>query len=816
MPLGCARIEHATVLFLLKSPRAICELRRSIARLWDCAPVVAGVILFPCSLCAAAPVDVSKLPPAATNRIDFARDIKPIFDASCLRCHGPVKPKSGFRLDSREAALKGGDNGVDIVPGDSAKSPLVHFTAQLVADMEMPPPDKGKPLTDAQIGLLRAWIDQGAPWGNAALANSVDVALSPIFGGTVVSGDSHKYRELNWRREGYDGGLADFELYQQRGPDLALSASGHALKDDYKISLSLDRSELGFVHSGWEQYRKYYDDTGGYRPTPSTPKPLSLDEDLHLDIGKAWVDLGLTLPRWPRMVFGYEYDYKQGDEATTAWSGAGSGSDDRNLAPASKAIHEGTHVVKFDLDAEVKGVTIEERFRGEFYSLNTHYTNVSARGPVAQNASEDTHYFQGANTIRLEKQVTDWLFASAGYLYSHLDSDASFTNAVQFLALSFPASVPHISLSRESHVANANGIVGPFEGLTFSGGAQVEWTDEHGFGKGTLNEIAFTRIAPNNLTLVPTTLSSDYDERSAMENAALRYTKIPFTILFAEGRLEQQSIDEEQSDLQSTGNFIERTAFSSQLTDFRAGFSTSPWQPVSLSAHYRRYENDSHYPNAASPLPAGGYPGFFRWREILTDEVEAKLVLRPCNWLKTTFSYDIETTHYRDDANAASNTTTHVIYSPAGPLQTGWYDSQSYNFGAVLTPHPRVYLSGSFSYQPTATHSADSFAATVSQYRGDTYSADFNSTFILSQSTDLSVGWIFSEANYGQGNAAATVPEGIRYQEHGITAGIVRRFSKNLSAKLEYGFEYYHEPSSAGVNDFRAHSVFAMVNLRLP
>src|SRR6267143_1020158 len=79
--------------------------------------------LLPCLTGAAAPVDESKLPPSATNRIDFGRDILPIFEASCFKCHGPEKPKSHFRLDNRAAALKGGENGVDILPGQSAKSP---------------------------------------------------------------------------------------------------------------------------------------------------------------------------------------------------------------------------------------------------------------------------------------------------------------------------------------------------------------------------------------------------------------------------------------------------------------------------------------------------------------------------------------------------------------------------------------------------------------------------------------------------------------------------------------------------------------------
>src|SRR5262249_41342885 len=54
--------------------------------------------------------------------------------------------------------------GADIRPGDSTNSPLIHFVARLVEDREMPPPGKGTALTAEQIGLLRAWIDQGVSW----------------------------------------------------------------------------------------------------------------------------------------------------------------------------------------------------------------------------------------------------------------------------------------------------------------------------------------------------------------------------------------------------------------------------------------------------------------------------------------------------------------------------------------------------------------------------------------------------------------------------------------------------------------------------
>ena len=88
----------------------------------------------------------------------------------------------------------------------------------------------------------------------------------------------------------------------------------------------------------------------------------------------------------------------------------------------------------------------------------------------------------------------------------------------------------------------------------------------------------------------------------------------------------------------------------------------------------------------------------------------------------------------------------------------------------------------------------------------------------MSETTDLSFGGIFSEANYGSSHAVevATVLRSGRYQEYGLNAAIARRFGKNMSARLQYSFDYYREPSTADANNFRAHTIFATLNLRLP
>ena len=109
-----------------------------------------------------AAVDVSKLPPAAARTVDFAKDIQPLLAKHCYSCHGSEKQKAGLRWDDKAAALKGGDNGPVLVSGKSAESRTINLVAGLEADAVMPP--KGERLSPEQIGLLRAWIDQGVNW----------------------------------------------------------------------------------------------------------------------------------------------------------------------------------------------------------------------------------------------------------------------------------------------------------------------------------------------------------------------------------------------------------------------------------------------------------------------------------------------------------------------------------------------------------------------------------------------------------------------------------------------------------------------------
>jgi hypothetical protein len=132
---------------------------------------------------AAAPRTPRVQVPKNAPKIDFARQIKPLLKRSCSACHSGEKPRGLFRIDGRDAILKGGASGAAaIVPGHSEKSPLIDYVSGKVPESEMPPRvvrGRFPALTANEVALLQAWIDQGAEWPTGVSLASPQFAKQP-------------------------------------------------------------------------------------------------------------------------------------------------------------------------------------------------------------------------------------------------------------------------------------------------------------------------------------------------------------------------------------------------------------------------------------------------------------------------------------------------------------------------------------------------------------------------------------------------------------------------------------------------------------
>lgn len=127
----------------------------------------------------------------AADPVDFKREVRPILEAYCLKCHGAEKPKGDLSLVTRAGAIKGGEKGSALVPGDPAKSPLFTTTA-LPPDHDDVMPPKGDKLSKGQQDILKSWIEQGAVWPDEfklAQKERVDFVkqVAPIFEVSCVS-----------------------------------------------------------------------------------------------------------------------------------------------------------------------------------------------------------------------------------------------------------------------------------------------------------------------------------------------------------------------------------------------------------------------------------------------------------------------------------------------------------------------------------------------------------------------------------------------------------------------------------------------------
>ncbi|MDB5292790.1 MAG: Planctomycete cytochrome, partial [Phycisphaerales bacterium] len=213
--------------------------------------------------------EVQALPPPATVRIDFRRDVYPIISAHCFDCHKGADAKSGYRLDVREEIL-GETNGEPLVQtADSGHSVLVHLVSGAADGKIMPPKRRGEPLTHEQVGVLRAWIDQGLPWDESLLpspaAKVEHWAFKPVVRPAVP-----EVKNAGWVRTPVDAFIAARQ--EARG----IHPSGEAPRRVFIRRVTLDLT--------------------GLPPTPAEVR--AFEQDISADAYEKLVDRLLASPRY--------------------------------------------------------------------------------------------------------------------------------------------------------------------------------------------------------------------------------------------------------------------------------------------------------------------------------------------------------------------------------------------------------------------------------------------------------------------------------------------------------------------------------------
>jgi len=106
---------------------------------------------------AAQPVQNSSSSGVSSSNVSFSKDVMPILQATCIKCHGGDKTEKGLDMTSYTALMAGSQRGAVVVPGNAANSSFIH----LVANGNMP--KRGQKLSASQIQILTDWVNAGAP-----------------------------------------------------------------------------------------------------------------------------------------------------------------------------------------------------------------------------------------------------------------------------------------------------------------------------------------------------------------------------------------------------------------------------------------------------------------------------------------------------------------------------------------------------------------------------------------------------------------------------------------------------------------------------
>jgi cytochrome c553 len=122
----------------------------------------------------------------AADPVDFTRDVRPILERSCFKCHGAEKQQGGLRFDRRNDAMREGDSGsMAIVPKKPDQSELIRRVEATVSSERMPA--EADALSREQIKVLRAWIDEGATWPQT------DAKATTGRGEMIVTADDRRH-----------------------------------------------------------------------------------------------------------------------------------------------------------------------------------------------------------------------------------------------------------------------------------------------------------------------------------------------------------------------------------------------------------------------------------------------------------------------------------------------------------------------------------------------------------------------------------------------------------------------------------------------
>jgi hypothetical protein len=652
-----------------------------------------------------------------------------------------------------------------------------------------------------------------------------------------VDGDSGRFREHHWMKEGYVGGISDFSAHHTFANGTALSAEGHALIDqnDLGSELALEKEGLGFVELNFSEFRKYFDGNGGVYHLFSTLGAPDTDRDLKLDIGKLEVETGLTLEGLPELTFLYEREYKDGLKTKLSWGESeetpATGNATRNIVPTWLEVDEIVDVFEFGASDEIAGFALSGEQRWELVRSEA----------LREELDLSTTHSSGDDKIRRQDLapeatlMTTTLKAERGFQ----DNKAFFSSAYRF---------NHMNNREFESLSEHNGLTGALTNFTYpeqkpNSRADTDY-DAHTWVGGAVTKLTNTLslISRIKSEIIKRHSNSSYNKDYFITNSAtgastaadgvldgadtnladtkgriwgesfsLRFTGIPKTALYTDLELEQArlllreslvTVDlladaNDATNSANSANFDRETVILVRRGIWTLGGHFSPWTFLNLTAQVRRRINNQDYDDQRENPLANIRSAFIDGISTHTDEFVTRATYRPFRWLRSSFRYQFRDDDYSTwverEARVKTGSTSHI-----------------YTYDATLQPLRDILLLGSFSRQTALTETPARYGATTTNipaFHADVNTWLFSADYTPTPQLVLTNSFQYSRARNFNDFTANGMPYGADFDQVNLTTGLSWSPKDDTSLSAEYAFYHYQPNSNWGTGDYDAHLI---------
>lgn len=647
-------------------------------------------------------------------------------------------------------------------------------------------------------------------------------------GGSLVHGDKAAFQQRTQTPTGVWGGVTDFHYEQDVGKKGLFEVDGRGIFDErnYSLFLSYKDPDYGYLKAGFEEFKTYYDASGGYFAGNGAYFGFDSAAPWEVDRRHVFFEAGLEKEGIPQIHLSYDLDGRDGMKNSTSWgdTAATGGAGTRKIVPSFLKLNEDRHTVALDVSHQIGNTEAGLGGRLQFSTYDNGRYERRTPGAasdriITQREGTDTDLY--SFHAWSDTELNDKFNFTSGYIFTRLDTDisgsritgadydaqfdASFArrqnNDHGFLGLNGGSQV-------DQHVATISLMYRPTEKITIVPSVRIESQDQTGVASFTDTVVTTVGGVPLSTKLEDVTNGRKREFLDVTESIDIRYTGITNWVLYArtewlegDGTLSEH---ERFIDLPVTSDIVRYTDSGRFTQKYAVGANWYATRKVNTAFQYYHKERSNDYTHTVTNIE-GLYPGFIQDQDFSTDDANVRVTWKILNNLTTISRYDLQF---------------NTIDSRMGTLadaQSAQGTSHIITESVTWSPLARLYLqaSGSYTIDRFRTPATDLVPGLVQVAENNYYTASGTIGYALTEKTDTTLNYNYYLAdNYDPSNFTTGMAYGAGLEEHEIGLGIVHRFNKRMQLSANYAFLTSHDATSGGHNDFDAHVLSTSLRVR--